>query len=99
MFSNDFRKYLKWICIPFIIILLLPLLLTKLPFCIFDFSNTGQVGDTIGGIMGPFVAIQQLYLLFSLSGYSIKQMNCKEKILHWNALKVTYFSLFKYKKK
>lgn len=64
MFSNDFRKYLKWICIPFIIILLLPLLLTKLPFCIFDFSNTGQVGDTIGGIMGPFVAIAAAILTF-----------------------------------
>ena len=22
-----------------------------------DFSGTGQIGDTIGGIMGPFVAI------------------------------------------
>lgn len=64
MFSNDFKKYLKWICIPFIIILLLPILLTKLPFCIFDFSNTGEVGDTIGGIMGPFVAIAAAILTF-----------------------------------
>lgn len=64
MFSNDFKKYLKWICIPFIIILLLPILLTKLPFCVFDFSNTGEVGDTIGGIMGPFVAIAAAILTF-----------------------------------
>lgn len=64
MFSNDFKKCLKWICIPFIIILLLPILLTKLPFCVFDFSNTGEVGDTIGGIMGPFVAIAAAILTF-----------------------------------
>ena len=64
MFSNDFKKYLKWICIPFIIILLLPILLTKLPFCVFDFSNTGEVGDTIGGIIGPFVAIAAAILTF-----------------------------------
>lgn len=29
-----------------------------------DFSNTGQIGDTIGGIMGPFVAIAAAILTF-----------------------------------
>lgn len=29
-----------------------------------DFSNTGQIGDTIGGIMGPFVAIAAAGLTF-----------------------------------
>ena len=29
-----------------------------------DFRNTGQVGDTIGGIMGPFVAIAAAILTF-----------------------------------
>lgn len=29
-----------------------------------DFSNKGQVGDTIGGIMGPFVAIVAAWLTF-----------------------------------
>ena len=64
MFSNDFKKYLKWICIFFLIILFLPVLLTKFPFCISDFSNTGPIGDTIGGIMGPFVAIAAAILTF-----------------------------------
>lgn len=63
-FSNDFKKYLKWICIFFLIILFLPVLLTKFPFCISDFSNTGPIGDTIGGIMGPFVAIAAAMLTF-----------------------------------
>lgn len=64
MFSNDFKKYFKWICIFFLIILFLPVLLTKFPFCISDFSNTGPIGDTIGGIMGPFVAIAAAILTF-----------------------------------
>ena len=64
MFSNDFKKYLKWICIFFLIILFLPILLTKFPFCISDFSNTGPIGDTIGGIMGPIVAIAAAILTF-----------------------------------
>lgn len=29
-----------------------------------DFSNKGQIGDTIGGIMGPFVAIAAAGLTF-----------------------------------
>lgn len=29
-----------------------------------DFSKTGQIGDTIGGIMGPFVAIAASFLTF-----------------------------------
>lgn len=44
--------------------MLLPIALTKFPWYIVDFSNTGQVGDTIGGIMGPFVAIAAAILTF-----------------------------------
>lgn len=29
-----------------------------------DFSTTGQIGDTIGGIMGPFIAIAAAGLTF-----------------------------------
>lgn len=63
-FSNDFKKYLKWICILFLIIIALPILLTKFPICFSDFSKTGPIGDTIGGIMGPFVAIAAALLTF-----------------------------------
>lgn len=31
---------------------------------ILDFTETGQIGDTIGGIMGPFVAIVAAFLTF-----------------------------------
>ena len=63
-FSNDFKRYLKWICILFLIIMFLPILLTKFPICFSDFSETGPIGDTIGGIMGPFVAIAAAILTF-----------------------------------
>ena len=42
----------------------LPFLLTQLPISLADFSETGGIGDTIGGIMGPFVAIIASSLTF-----------------------------------
>lgn len=41
----------------------LPALFTQLP-SVLDFSETGEIGDTIGGIMGPFVAIGAAFLTF-----------------------------------
>ncbi len=40
----------------------LPYLLTQ--HSIIDFTDTGQIGDTIGGIMGPFVGILAAVLTF-----------------------------------
>ena len=42
----------------------LPIWFTKQPFGKPDFINTGQIGDTIGGTMGPFVAIAVGILTF-----------------------------------
>ena len=47
-----------------VIICSFPVLFTKLPFCFFDFSQTGPIGDTIGGIIGPFIAILAAFLTF-----------------------------------
>lgn len=47
-----------------IFILFLPLLLTQPGNKIFDFRETGQIGDTIGGTMSPFVAIIAAILTF-----------------------------------
>ena len=33
-------------------------------FKIFDFSNTGQIGDTIGGITAPIVGLVSIILLY-----------------------------------
>ena len=47
-----------------IIVLILPFLLANKWFYIVDFSQSGQVGDTIGGIMGPFIALIAAFLTF-----------------------------------
>lgn len=54
-------------------------LICTLPFCltkdgVADFTATGQIGDTIGGIMGPFVAMIAAYLTF-LAFWVQKQAN------------------------
>ena len=50
------------IIISLLIILTLPAILTLPGY--FDFSNTGEIGDTIGGIMNPFIAIVAALLTF-----------------------------------
>ena len=60
---NELKQFFKnvpnaiwWImgvCV--LLICLLPIAFTKLP-SIIDFTETGQIGDTIGVTMGPFIA-------------------------------------------
>ncbi len=67
---NDLKQFLKsvprgiWIMILIFILVIfaLPMLFTLPGFI--DFSETGQIGDTIGGTMGPFVAILAALLTF-----------------------------------
>ena len=42
----------------------LPILLTQTPFVLFDFSKTGHVGDTIGGIASPVIGIVSILLIY-----------------------------------
>ena len=68
---NELKQFFKnvpnaiwWImgvCV--LLICLLPIAFTKLP-SIIDFTETGQIGDTIGGTMGPFIAIVAALLTF-----------------------------------
>lgn len=63
-FDNHFWWYLI-IAILFIIgICFLPYLLTSTRVSLIDFTESGQIGDTIGGIMGPFIAIIASLLTF-----------------------------------
>lgn len=58
VFDETFKKYRNYFVIAVLVIVLLPLIFTDLAWCKrFDFTTTGQIGDTIGGTMGPFVAI------------------------------------------
>lgn len=61
-FTKDFWIYLVVFIIIIVIICLFPFLFTR-SGCL-DFSDTGEIGDTIGGIMGPFVAIAAAILTF-----------------------------------
>ena len=47
-----------------LLVLTFPLLFTQTKVFIADFTNTGQIGDTIGGILSPFIAILVGYLTF-----------------------------------
>ena len=61
-FDKDFWKNLGWFFGVALLICLLPWLLTRNG--LLSFSETGQIGDTIGGIMGPFIAIAAAGLTF-----------------------------------
>lgn len=92
-FSKDFKKYFKLLCIPFCIIILLPILLTQLPFCIFNFNETGQIGDTIGGIMGPFVAIAAAILTFLAFWVQFKANEQQRKDIALERFESNFFEL------
>lgn len=47
-----------------LIILSFPYLFTKYSWFDIDYSETGEIGDTIGGITGPFIAIAAAILTF-----------------------------------
>lgn len=47
----------------FLLICFLPIVFTQIPGII-SFTGTGQIGDTIGGTMGPFIAIIAALLTF-----------------------------------
>lgn len=61
-FDKSFWKSFGWFLLIAILICCLPWLLANHSWI--DFSGTGQIGDTIGGIMGPFIAIAAAGLTF-----------------------------------
>lgn len=61
-FDINFWKSFSWFLLVVIVICILPWVLAKHAWI--DFSSTGEIGDTIGGIMGPFVAIAAAGLTF-----------------------------------
>lgn len=56
----------------------LPYLFTNYSWFDLDFSDSGEVGDTIGGIMGPFIAIAASVLTF-LAFWVQYQANLEQK--------------------
>lgn len=64
VFQADYVKHARYLLLLLMAILILPIFLTQLPFSFFDFSETGQIGDTIGGITAPFIGVIAGYLTF-----------------------------------
>lgn len=64
LFSDGLGTLIVYFLYSTVIILCLPLILANPWFCLIDFSNSGQVGDTIGGVMGPFIALIAAFLTF-----------------------------------
>jgi len=70
MNSEDKIEKLNWVSKLLIVISIafvissfaLPFILTH--FSIIDFTNTGEIGDTIGGIMNPFISIASTAMMF-----------------------------------
>lgn len=62
-FDKGFWKSFGWFLLIALVICSLPWILATHSLWI-DFTDTGQIGDTIGGIMGPFVAIAAAGLTF-----------------------------------
>ena len=62
---NDFlRKNIGWIVLLAIIAMLLsPYILTR-PWSSINFEDTGQIGDTIGGLTAPIVGLISIVLLY-----------------------------------
>lgn len=61
-FDKGFWKSFGWFLLIAALICSLPWVLAKHSWI--DFTNTGEIGDTIGGIMGPFIAISAAGLTF-----------------------------------
>lgn len=66
LLSGESPSFALWsfLVIGLLIFLLLPFLLTRNGLKYFDFTQTGQIGDTIGGITGPIIALIAALLTF-----------------------------------
>ena len=47
-----------------------------------DFTETGQIGDTIGGLMGPFIAMAGVFLTFVAFLMQVKANEIQREQLH-----------------
>jgi hypothetical protein len=92
MFNKKFWLYsIAYGCVC-LIVCTIPVLLTQ-GGSVVDFTKTGQIGDTIGGIMGPFIAMIAAYLTFIAfwaQYYANKQQRDDIAIERFNQ---TFFSL------
>ena len=63
-FDSKFFKYFTPLALLIVLFLFFPYWFTTRSWFDIDFSTTGEIGDTIGGILGPFIAIAAAFLTF-----------------------------------
>lgn len=63
-FDSKFWKIFTIFSILIGIILFFPFLITQFSWVDYNFNSTGQIGDTIGGVLGPFIGIVAAGLTF-----------------------------------
>ena len=86
--------------IAFLFIIVAPYLFTR-NWGLISFDNTGQIGDTVGGITAPIVGLVSIYLLYHTlieqSKFNKQQTEFNKQqsiIAHNEQFKTTLFSLF-----
>lgn len=80
--NRELQKKKIWLVVLTLLILLLPWLLTREQISIMSFKETGPIGDTIGGILSPFIAILVGYLTFEAfrMQYEANELHREDKV-------------------
>ncbi|WP_422359110.1 hypothetical protein [Reichenbachiella sp.] len=78
--NSWFLKYWGFLAFS-ILVFALPALLTQFKVTIFDFTWSGQIGDTIGGITAPFVGLFGAYLVYKAFLAQIKANEIQTKAI------------------
>lgn len=81
-----------------ILIIVLPTLITTFHISLgclnTDFTNTGQIGDTIGGITAPFIGLISIWLLYKTfreqRRFNEKQLEFNEEQLNFNKQEISF---------
>jgi len=79
--------------VPIVVICFLPYLLTSRSWFGLDFRTTGQIGDTIGGIMGPFIAIAAAILTFIAFWVQYKANEQQRQDIRLERFETKYYEL------
>lgn len=83
MLTDGLARLMVYFLYAIAIILVMPFILANKWFYIVDFSQSGQVGDTIGGVMGPFIALIAAFLTFM--AFWIQKTGGRVSVSRWVA--------------
>ncbi|MDR1005715.1 MAG: putative phage abortive infection protein [Bacteroidales bacterium] len=70
-----------------------PYLITK--YSLIDFTETGQIGDTLGGIMNPFIGIASIIVMFLAFYMQYKANEIQKRQFKINQFESQFFEMLK----